>query len=90
MAGFITDCNVYHRDWPLNPIAPDYSKFVFLAGHLGVDWKIVRDMYWSISYDDKNLVNEHIEGLRHKDNVTYLKMLDRTENQPSRILIPTL
>ncbi|OIO41175.1 hypothetical protein COU56_05025 [Candidatus Pacearchaeota archaeon CG10_big_fil_rev_8_21_14_0_10_31_9] len=66
------DCNIYHKDCPPNPNVSDYNRFVFLSEHLGVDWKIVRDMYWSISVNDKKLVDEYIQDLRREDMSRYL------------------
>ncbi|MBS3072754.1 hypothetical protein J4477_02885 [Candidatus Pacearchaeota archaeon] len=77
---------IYDRDFGGNPIN---RKYVFLAGHLDADWKVVRDMYESISDKDRVLVDQHIIALQRQDNRKYLEMLCRTENLHSRVLIPT-
>ncbi len=79
--------NLWDSDYPLNP---NNSKYLKLAEHLDVDWKIVRGIYDSLADDDRREVDRYIVEINHKGIVRYLDNLDIWENTPSRINIPTL
>ena len=78
--------NLWDSDYPLNP---NNSKYLKLAEHLDVDWKIVREVYTSLPEKNRREVDRYIDEINHKDIVRYLDNLDIWENTPSRINIPT-
>ena len=78
--------NIWDGDYLLNPNNSIYLK---LAEHFDVDWKIIRDIYCSLSDKDRGEVDRYIDEINHKDIVRYLDNLDIWENTPSRINIPT-
>ena len=78
--------NIWDSDYPLNL---NNSKYLKLAEHLDVDWKIVRGIYGSLSYKERGEVDRYINEINHKDIVRYLDNLDIWENTPSRINIST-
>ncbi|MEK6873905.1 MAG: hypothetical protein AABW91_03595 [Nanoarchaeota archaeon] len=78
--------NVWDRDYPLNP---NNFRYLKLAEHLDVDWKIVREVYTSLPEKDRREVGKYIDEISHEDTVRYLDKLIKFENAPSRINIPT-
>ena len=75
--------NIWDRDYSLNP---NNSKYLKLAEHLNVNWKIVREIYVGLPEKDRREVDRYITDINHKDIV---RQLNKFENAPSRINIST-